>query len=483
VTSNDFGTAQNRPGQDGRIQVGQASLFVIGALIPLAANFFLLPFLWHKLSPEDYGVLAIAEMQAALFGIFWGLSLEAALARSYFEWPAAERRASVGTLWLANWGLVLGFGALSILVSALFSEMVFPRVEFFPLIFLGLSYAVLQRLRLIVLATLRVMARPKMFLVFTLGSVILSITMVVWLVFMQERGLLGYLIAINASGVLVAIASALIMARLSQVAFSKATCREALDYSLPLIPAALIGSVAGIIDRFLIERFLGLNSLGIYALCQRFSGLLESVNDALKMSYAPFAFRMISERPKGFREVVATARIRYYAIIALGTLALGLFIGNFVELIGRADYAPVARYLPWILLATLFNLSYPYFGSGLLFAKRTDLVWMPMALQTTSVALLGLLLIPVGGLAGAIVAKILASILFACFAAYLAHQHFPIPVSWGALVVLLCIGVAGVVLSEHIHVNLTLKIVFFMMAMFVIGAFFWSGRLVNKRSN
>lgn len=466
-----------------KLQVGQASLFVAGALIPLAANFFMLPFLWHKLSPEDYGILAIAEMQAALFGIFWGLSVEAALTRSYFEWVPEERRAKVGTLWMASWSLVLGLGSVSLLISALVSELVFPRVDFFPLVFLGLSYAILQRLRVIVLATMRVMARPMLFLAFSLGSTVLSVLLVIWMVFVQDRGLFGYLIAINAAEVAVAVTSTLTMAHLSQLRFSKATCREALSYSLPLIPAALVGSAAGIIDRFLVERFLGLGSLGIYALCQRFSGLLDSVNDALKMSYAPYAFQLVSARAAGFREAVATARIRYFAIIALGTLLLGMFIGDFVELTGRTDYSPVADYLPWLLIATLFGLSYPYFGSGLLFAKRTDLVWIPMALQAGGVVLFGLMLIPGGGLAGALGAKIMAALLFSASAAYLAHRFFPLPIHWRALATLVGMNLAGVFLVYQMDGGAGAKIALLVTAALTMGYILRPGHIAPRHGS
>lgn len=455
--------------REGQIQVGRASLFVVGALIPLAANFALLPFLWHKLSPEDYGILAIAEMQAALFGIFWGLSLEAALARSYFEWPVAERPAKVGTLWLANWGLVLGFGGVSLVISALLSELVFQRIAFFPLVFLGLSYAILQRLRLIIQATLRVMGKPVLFLAFSLGSVAISVTMVVWLVFGQDRGLLGYLLAINVAEAIVALVSMQIMIRLSKVVFSVATCREALSYSLPLIPAALVGSAATLIDRFLVERFLGLGGLGIYALCQRFSGLLDSVNDALKMSYAPYAFRMVSEQVAGFREAIAATRIRYYAIIAFGALLLGMFISDYVKLTDRADYSAVADYLPWLLLATLFNLSYPYFGSGLLFAKRTDLVWVPMALQTAGIVFFGFMLIPDAGMVGAMATKILAAMLFSISAGYLAHRCFYLPINyWGLLLILAVFGLNVYVIPQFTS-NITTKIVSVLSAIAVLS--------------
>ena len=49
----------NREGKD-------SAIFTLATFIPLLASFLLMPLMWQKLTPQDYGVIAIVEMIGVL---------------------------------------------------------------------------------------------------------------------------------------------------------------------------------------------------------------------------------------------------------------------------------------------------------------------------------------------------------------------------------------------------------------------------------
>src|SRR5205809_701134 len=57
-----------------------------------ALNFLLLPLYTRYLAPSDYGIVSLAETIAVLVATIFGLGLDAALPRLYFEHAEDSRR-------------------------------------------------------------------------------------------------------------------------------------------------------------------------------------------------------------------------------------------------------------------------------------------------------------------------------------------------------------------------------------------------------
>jgi len=76
----------------------------------------ILPFLWQKITPSDYGLISIAGLIMAFGTPFVGLRQEAALSRLYFEWPHQCRSENISTLVILNFLSILVFGMLVILL-------------------------------------------------------------------------------------------------------------------------------------------------------------------------------------------------------------------------------------------------------------------------------------------------------------------------------------------------------------------------------
>src|SRR5256885_1332326 len=83
-----------------------------------ALNFLLLPLYTRYLAPSDYGIVSLAETIAVLVATIFGLGLDAALPRLYFEHADDSRRQRLCVSSILRLGLALGFAAAISAVAA-----------------------------------------------------------------------------------------------------------------------------------------------------------------------------------------------------------------------------------------------------------------------------------------------------------------------------------------------------------------------------
>ena len=92
--------------KDAVVFTGTSVLYQVGSLV-------LLPLYWSRLSPEDFGILAVIALIGSFQGLLSSLSLDLAITRFYYEWPDELRRRNLGAIWTWNWIVTLVVGSSS----------------------------------------------------------------------------------------------------------------------------------------------------------------------------------------------------------------------------------------------------------------------------------------------------------------------------------------------------------------------------------
>ena len=89
--------------KDAIVFTGSSMLYQVGSLV-------LLPLYWSRLSPSDFGIIAVIAVIGAFQALFSSLSLDLAITRFYYEWPEAVRRRNLGAIWTWNWIITIVVG-------------------------------------------------------------------------------------------------------------------------------------------------------------------------------------------------------------------------------------------------------------------------------------------------------------------------------------------------------------------------------------
>jgi O-antigen/teichoic acid export membrane protein len=401
----------------------------------------LLPIYWQALTPRDFGIIGIAQLLQTLLIPVLTLGLADAAQRLYLEWQEGERSRNLFTL-LA--GVVLAAAlicaALDLAGAALFGAL-FRQVPFDPYFRIAIWTALLGAASQIPLAVLRVQERILAFSVITVSSFLLQAASGVYLVVFREWGPAGYLAGSLAGACAAALLSVAAVARNLRWGFAPRCLRGSLGYGLPAALALLIESLSQALDRFFLDKHIALAQIGLYNLANQFGSAFNVFNLALKTSWIPFLYRAAAER-KDTPDVLGQFAVLYLALLALPGLAVAFLAEDFIEFFGGERYRGVYAYVPAFVLYYFVWATLAAMGRGMDLAKNTTL-WPLVPTAGLVVTLTALsLLVPVYGVAGALVAILLGVIARALVQIGLSLHYYPRPLYLGRLTSVIGIAVA-----------------------------------------
>ncbi len=146
-------------------------------------------------------------------------------------------------------------------------------------------------------------------------------------------------------------------------------CREMLLVSLPFVPIYVSNNLMLVADRFVINRLLGLEALGQYALLSRFAQLPNFAMNIVTKGFQPVMF-LNYESTEGVR----LNKVIYHSFITLLPLsvaAVGFFGKEMLFVFGGRQYISLANLLPAVVASTLLYGGMGINGMGFTIRQKT----------------------------------------------------------------------------------------------------------------
>lgn len=409
-----------------------AGLYAFSIFVTRAGWLVLLPIYWTRLTPADFGIIGIAQLVQMLLTPMLGVGLSDSAQRFFLEWPERERGRHLFTLALAAalTGTLICF-ALE-LAGPSFFAVLFHQVAYDPYIRLAVWTAFCANLALIPLALLRLQERILAFSVITLGAFAIQAALGVYLVLVRDAGPFGYLLAALAGTAASAIGALLMVGPQMKPGLSFAQLRSSLRYGFPTAIVFLIDAFSSALDRFFLDKYVGLAQIGLYNLGNQFGAGFNVFNQALKTSWVPFLYRAAAERGD-VPEVLGRFAVLYLAVLAIPALAVALLAEDFIDLFGGERYRGVYPFVPFFVIYYYIWAMAAAMGRGMDLAKRTE--WWPLvpsAGLVVGAAALSLL-VPSMGVWGAVISILLAVATRATVQIALSVRFYPRPLYVGRL--------------------------------------------------
>ena len=231
-----------------------------------------------------------------------------------------------------------------------------------------------------------------------------------------------------ASLVTLAVSLRFIFSKFS-LSFSHFDCsvlKKMLRYAFPVMIAGLAYATNENLDKLLLEKWLGKDSMGMYAGAYKMGVLMSLFVLAFRLGAEPFFFK--NAKNKNAPKIYATV-LKWFVIVGLfGMLFLVAYIQLFAKiLLGDEAYYKALDIVPIILLANLFlgiynNLSIWY--------KLTDKTYYGMyisifgALLTVGLLFVG---IPILGFMAAAWTTLITYITMSLLSYFLGRKKYPVP--------------------------------------------------------
>lgn len=420
---------------------GNAVIYGIGVVLVRAGGILLLPIYWLKLEPADYGIIGLSQTITVFLVPVLSLGLYDAVQRFYYEWKERERPHYLAASW--GLGLIASFvmcATLDIAGPSLFG-WVYSQVSFDPYLRIAIWTGFAANFSMMPLVLLRVRERLKLYSLIVIGQFFTQTVLTLYFVFVLERGAEGYLFGLLTSAFLWAVFFATYMLREIRFPIAAIHLREPLRYALPIVPANLLDGFNNAIDRYFLDRYVGLNQIGHYTLANQFGLGFNMFNQIMKSSWFPFIYRVNAERVDG-PEVLAKFSLYYIAALSLPALGIALLSKELIVWFGNEKYFGVYEYVPVFVLLYFLLVIGNTMGRGLDLAKR--LGYMPfiqLAGLATGASLMWWLA-PQYGIWGVIGSLIAGYTVRMSILIVVSHVVYPRPV-YGRQLVLLVLIVGG----------------------------------------
>lgn len=377
----------------------QAAIYFGSSSLRAGLAFLLLPVLAALLGPEGFGRWTIYRTLLLFLVPVLGLSLHAAISRSYYRLSAEELRRLVQSclyFLCVSTGIVLLLLLPALLWRSHYFSLAAEWLWLLPVI------ALLSNVTLINQVLLRQELHAWAYARYEIVGGVLPFALGLLLIW-AGLGWEALAIGLAATALLTTLASLRRFRRERRAGgpLDRPLLARTLGFSLPLIPHTLGASMLVLSDRLVLEHYGSAAEVGIYSVGYMLATALQLISLPFNNAWSPWVFRQLTDEKPGAR--LRLVKAIYVYILGLGLIGLAWWL--LAPLVLRwffaADYAPAAQVIGWIILGVVLMGVHAALFPILLYAGRSRTICLVTMIAVAANLLGCFWLIPKYGMLGA----------------------------------------------------------------------------------
>ena len=131
--------------------------------------------------------------------------------------------------------------------------------------------------------------------------------------------------------------------------FNRKMLKNALHYSLPIIPGIIGLWVLDLSDRIFIERYFTLSDVGLYSIGYKLAAVVGVVMGSVSMAYTPFFFEIANTySDKESKSILGKFNHLYMLLVLVTCFIIILFSYEFIFLLLDQQYQGAFIFIPVI---------------------------------------------------------------------------------------------------------------------------------------
>lgn len=409
--------------------VGGAGVYLFSNILNAVIPFILLPILTRYLSPSEYGEVAMFQTLLGAVVAFVGITFVGAAGRKFYDTDL--KRGELAEFIGSCIQLILIFSVVVLSVCFIFriqlSQWIGIKTDYIIWSVLVASFTVIITIRL---DQWQVRKKAIKYGVLQISQSLFNMFLSLLFVVSFLKGAEG---RINSQIIvsLVFVILALYLLRkdrlLNVFVWRKDYSLEALKFGIPLIPHIAGSFLLVSVDRFVINKEIGIAEAGIYMVAVQLTAAIGIVFDAINKAYIPWLFEKLKADQLEEKQRIVKLTYAWFFLIILGVI-LSFFIGPpLVVLIAGDQYAQAGKVIGWLALGQGFQGMYLMVTNYIFYSKRTGL----LSLASISSGILNLILliflVRVLGLEGAAIAFAISMCIRFLLTWWIAHKRYPMP--------------------------------------------------------
>jgi len=421
-------------------------IYTISTFVQRMLGLIMTPVYTVYLARETYGDYSLLYAFMAFMNVVYLYGMDVAFMRFYYSDRFKKEDVYASAFWAVGGGALL----LSLLIhgqAPYLSRVIFSDATYEWPVRLAALILFLDTFSNMPYLILRVQERSVAYSVARILRFAVELSLNIWFVVVQKEGFLGILYANALASAINILILLPIQWRYLKGRFNAAAFKEMARFGLPLIPNGLAYLVIEMSDKFLMDRFLDRETLGIYAANYKFGTILLFLVSAFRTAWQPFMMktaREINARTVFARVMTYFTLMGVVMVVAVSFLLqdiLTLKVTDTFSLLGER-YWPGIPVIPIILTSYLFYGFYVNFTAGVYILKRTRLMFLFTGAGAVVNIGSNFWLMPAYGMMGAAWATLLSYLVMAVLLWGYNQRIYPIPYEYGRITGLLVILVA-----------------------------------------
>jgi O-antigen/teichoic acid export membrane protein len=449
--------------------------YTIGNLFVRSVSFLLLPLYSNLITTEDFGRYSLIMSLYAVIAVFYQSGLQSALSKYYLEERDGNRRKEIFSTILNSAGIIgLALTIVIFVLAEWISTETAGNAAYGNLIRIVFAALFFESITFITLHLLRTQEHARKVVIYSSFSAVINLILNLYLVYYLDLGIYGIIWAQLITSVLVfAILLPFLRENYERV-LRPELARVYFLFSFPLIIAGIMSASVDVIDRFIIDHFLGKSQVGIYSFSYRIALIMNLFVMSLRSAWTPHSIKLYNEG--NYAEEFGKSLTKIIAAGALIFLSVSIFIDDLFTVHFSGFYLFDSRYkagveiIPVILISYMLSSLvtyysvYPYISGKSIHFLVSDFI----ALLINVV--LNFILIPYYGIMGAAAATLFSYLGCAAYLVILSENKIKITYEPLKIVLILCFIGLFYLVSKLLN-NFPADIIIFIAAFILLYRF------------
>lgn len=402
-------------------------IYVVSEVFNKALPFFLLPILTRYLTVEDYGIISIFTVTMSMFAVFTGLSIHGAINVNYFKLKKEELKEFIG-----NTIILLSISTLIVFILVfLLTPFILERLNLEKgWLFIAVILAFAQFLTTINLLLWMVEQRPKPYSLYLLSKTVVTTSLSIIFIIGMGMNWEGRLLAQCIGIVMFSTISFIFIVKRDYLIFkvNKKYIIDALNFGVPLIPHQIAKWSRTGINRLLIINFIGVGSLGIYAVSFQLALIVSVLVEGINKAWTPHLYRVLSQEPTKYEKLKIVRYIYIYmlSLIVFVPIIMYLFSLLIPYILGD-NFHKSAHYIFWIGISFALHGMYLIVVNFLFYQKNTQIIAKITFLSSILHLIIAYFLIQHYAIMGAVIATLIINFIILICTWFYSNKNYPMP--------------------------------------------------------
>ena len=388
-------------------------------------SYFLILFLTLYISPEGIGKITNFQYFANLLLPLVGLSSIASINREYFNKEINFRE----LIWQVAY--LMSFTAAVLFFVGLFTAEVVSNYTALPIKYVGMTllFAFFFQAVETRLTIFRLRNKAKAFGLWKFGRGALEIGITVGAIyFISETWEWRIAAFILANGVLFLV---VLIGFLRGGFFypNSALFKQILNYSLPLVPNALMAVAIGFTDKLFITNYLGIGANGIYSVAFQLGMIVALLQNSFNQAWSPWFYGEMGKKEINYSQILKYS-VAFITLFLAVCLVIGWIAPFLLAWLNKEFLAPF-EVVVYIMSAFFFNGVYKVFVNYLFYFRKTKMILLITSASAFLNVILNAILVPSQGMVGAALATMCAFLFQMALTATIVQVRYKLP--WNSI--------------------------------------------------